>query len=96
MMRKSRQLLVGLSAGLLLVFLTAQAGWAKSMINTNWRGLAVKGYDVVAYFTLGTPTKGDSQFSYDWEGATWRFANAAHLEAFKAAPEKYAPQYGGY
>jgi YHS domain-containing protein len=95
-MRISRQLIVGLSAGLLLVFLMAPVGWAKSMINTNWRGVAVDGYDVVAYFTLGKPTKGDSDFSYQWEGAEWRFASAEHLEAFKADPEQYAPQYGGY
>jgi YHS domain-containing protein len=95
-MRKSKQLIGGLCAGLLLVLLTAQAGWAKDPINTNWRGLAVKGYDVVAYFTLGKPTEGDSAFSTEWQAATWRFANARHLEAFKAAPEKYAPQYGGY
>lgn len=95
-MRKPRQLFVGLSTGLLMVLLMAQAGWAKSMINTTWLGVAVKGYDVVAYFTLGKPTKGDSKFSYEWKDATWRFANAEHLEAFKADPEKYAPQYGGY
>jgi len=95
-MRKSRQSIIGLSAGLLLVFLMEPACWAESPVNTNWRGLAVKGYDVVAYFTLGEPTEGDSDFSYEWQGATWRFANAGHLAAFKADPEKYAPQYGGY
>jgi YHS domain-containing protein len=85
----------GLSA-VLLVILVASTGWAKSPVNTDWRGLAIKGYDVVAYFTLGKPTKGDRQFTYEWKGATWRFANARHLEAFQAEPEKYAPQYGGY
>jgi YHS domain-containing protein len=70
--------------------------YAESPINTNWRGPAVKGYDVVADFTLGESTEGDSDFSYEGQGATWRFANAGHLEAFKADPEKYAPQYGGY
>ena len=62
----------------------------------NWRGLAVKGYDVVAYFKLNKPLKGDKSFQYKWNDATWRFANADHLAAFKAEPEKYAPQYGGY
>ena len=70
--------------------------WAKSEINTNWRGVAVKGYDTVAYFTQGKPVKGDSKFEHKWKEATWRFANAEHLELFKADPEKYAPQYGGY
>ena len=94
-MRNSTRLFGGLSA-VLLVLLVASTGWTKSPVNTNWRGLAIKGYDVVAYFTLGKPTKGDSQYTYEWKGATWRFANARHLEAFKAEPEKYAPQYGGY
>ena len=80
----------------LLVFFSTHIAWAKSPINTNWRGLAVKGYDVVAYFTMGEPTKGERSFSYQWHGATWRFASKKHLDLFKASPEKYAPQYGGY
>jgi YHS domain-containing protein len=94
-MRNSTRLLGGLSAGL-LVLLVASTGWAKSPVNTDGRGLAVKGYDVVAYFTIGKPTKGDPQYTYKWKGAQWRFANAQHLETFKADPEKFAPQYGGY
>lgn len=57
---------------------------------------AVRGYDVVAYFTDGKPLKGDKQFSFEWQGAEWRFASAEHRAAFQAEPEKYAPQYGGY
>jgi YHS domain-containing protein len=95
-MRRSRQFVFGLSMGILMIFLMAQVVWAKSMINTTWLGVALDGYDVVAYFTDGKPTKGDSDFSTEWKGAEWRFANAAHLEAFKTDPEKYAPQYGGY
>jgi YHS domain-containing protein len=95
-MRISRLVVVGSAAGLLLVLLMAPAGWTKDAINTTWLGVAIDGYDVVAYFTLGQPTKGDSDFSYEWEGAEWRFASAEHLETFKADPEKYAPQYGGY
>jgi len=58
--------------------------------------VAVGGYDPVAYFKAGEPVKGDDAFEYDWMGAKWRFANAANLAAFKAAPQSYAPQYGGY
>ena len=58
--------------------------------------LAVQGYDVVAYFTDGKPTKGKADFSIEHQGAEFRFASQAHLDAFKAAPEKYLPQYGGY
>lgn len=59
-------------------------------------GLAIQGYDVVAYFTIGQPTKGTREFTHKWMGATWQFANSKDLELFKANPEKYAPQYGGY
>ncbi len=86
-------------SSLLLIVLLSMLGttvWAKSEINTNWRGVAVKGYDTVAYFTQGKPVKGDSKYEHKWKDATWRFANAEHLELFKADPEKYAPQYGGY
>jgi YHS domain-containing protein len=59
-------------------------------------GFALKGYDPVAYFTAGEPTPGADQYTYSWMGAKYRFASAENLERFKAAPEKYAPQYGGY
>ena len=59
-------------------------------------GIAIRGYDPVAYFKAGTPVMGNRQFSYQWRGANWYFANGENLNTFKAAPEKYAPQYGGY
>ena len=59
-------------------------------------GAAIEGYDPVAYFNGGRPVAGSSQFQLQWQGATWRFANAANRDAFAAAPERYAPQYGGY
>lgn len=59
-------------------------------------GVAVDGADVVAYFTDGRVEKGVKDFTFTWRGATWRFASAAHRDAFAAAPDKYAPQYGGY
>lgn len=57
---------------------------------------AIRGYDPVAYFTLGEPTRGSDQFTASWQGATYKFASAANLELFKAEPAAYAPQYGGY
>lgn len=57
---------------------------------------AIEGYDPVAYFTAGEPRKGRDEFSYQWQDATFKFSSAENLAAFKAAPEKYAPQYGGY
>ena len=59
-------------------------------------GAAIRGYDPVAYFTEGKPVKGKPEFAHQWKGATWRFASAANRDRFAAAPEQYAPQYGGY
>ncbi|MGD8326948.1 MAG: YHS domain-containing (seleno)protein [Sphingomonadales bacterium] len=70
---------------------------AKSEIYTaSASAPAVSGYDTVAYFTQGEPAEGKSEFSTEWKGATWLFASADHLAKFKANPEAYAPQFGGY
>lgn len=58
--------------------------------------VAVKGYDTVAYFQSGEPTKGSKKFTHSWQGAEWRFASAANRDLFVADPEAYAPQFGGY
>lgn len=58
--------------------------------------LAVGGYDPVAYFKQGKPVDGKAAFSTEYKGATWRFASAENLNAFKASPAQYAPQFGGY
>ncbi len=57
---------------------------------------AIQGYDPVAYFSDGKPVKGKDAFSFEWMGATWKFASQAHLDQFRADPQRYAPQYGGY
>ena len=59
-------------------------------------GVAIRGYDTVAYFTEGKPVDGSDDFTAEWEGATWRFASQEHLDLFEGDPEAYAPQYGGY
>ena len=65
-------------------------------VYSSWSGVAIDGTDPVSYFTEGRPVKGDSEFTFDWNGAEWRFSSAEHRDLFAAAPEKYAPQYGGY
>lgn len=60
------------------------------------RGLAIRGTDPVAYFREGRPVAGRAQFTHAWRGATWRFASAANRDAFAAAPETFAPAYGGF
>lgn len=57
---------------------------------------AIRGYDPVAYFTESKPVKGSENFVYTWNNAAWYFSSQQNLNLFKANPEKYAPQYGGY
>lgn len=65
-------------------------------VNHNRRGVAIQGYDPIAYFTDSKPVKGDAKFNFMWQGSTWRFASAEHRDLFAQNPERYAPQYGGY
>jgi YHS domain-containing protein len=58
--------------------------------------VAIRGYDPVAYFTLGRPTEGNATFKATYQGAEFRFASAANRAAFIANPARYAPQFGGY
>jgi YHS domain-containing protein len=77
-------------------FVTTWGSALAGSVNTNKDGIAIKGYDTVAYFTTGKPVMGTEEFQHNWKNAKWHFANASHLELFKNNPEKYAPQYGGY
>jgi YHS domain-containing protein len=58
--------------------------------------LAIKGYDPVAYFTLGKPTPGLAAIEHEWDGHRYRFARAEHREEFKANPARYAPQFENF
>jgi YHS domain-containing protein len=69
---------------------------SKTLLNLDKNGLAVQGYDVVAYFTDGKPVKGNAQFVSSHAGGTYHFASAEHKAAFDKEPAKYAPQFGGY
>lgn len=59
-------------------------------------GVAISGYDAVAYFTEGKPVPGKAEHALKWHGVTWYFATAKSMEAFEMNPSAYAPQYGGY
>lgn len=64
-------------------------------ITLSGTGVAAHSYDVVSFFD-GKPTRGVDTHSLVYDGATYRFASAGNLAKFKAAPEKYAPAYGGF
>jgi len=63
---------------------------------TNRQGLAIRGYDPVAYFTEGRPIEGLAEYRLEWHGAIWQFASAENRALFTADPMAYAPQFGGY
>lgn len=81
----------------LLISVLSASTYAGNPVYTGENGdVAVEGHDVVAYFTDGEPIEGSTEYSMQWRGAEWRFANEAHLSRFREDPEKYAPAYGGY
>jgi YHS domain-containing protein len=87
------------SAALVSAFILAWCGSvaADGRVNTGYfGGVAIKGYDPVAYFTEARAVKGSSDFSHEFLGETWNFTNAEHRDTFAADPVSYAPQYGGY
>ena len=69
----------------------ADDGWNQDIL-----GVAIDGYDAVAYFTLSRAVKGNEGFTHYWNDAEWRFINAAHRDMFAANPKKYAPRHGGF
>ena len=84
------------SISVFILLILGSVALAADPVNKSWRGVAIKGYDAVAYFTEGEARKGAADHQAEWNGATWRFVSAEHLAKFTADSEKYAPQYGGY
>lgn len=95
---------IGLTIALALVALSASADQpttpspsdAPRLLNVDGDGLALQGYDPVAYFVDGQPASGDPRFESTWEGAVYRFASADHKRLFDADPARYRPDFGGY
>jgi len=88
---------------LLIVTLFIFIGWANAQpagsrpfVNVNNEGVILDGYDPVAFFADNKPVKGDAQFRFTYDGATYQFASKEHADLFKSNPEKYKPQFGGY
>ena len=75
---------------------SAGHGEETKLISTSESGLAIRGYDTVAYFADGKPTVGSEALEYLWQGAAWRFKSRKHRAMFIANPTKYAPQYGAF
>jgi YHS domain-containing protein len=86
---------------LLVVFLiAASANFAlaanKSLLNLDKNGVAIQGYDPVAFFTQNHPVKGKAEFQSTYNGARYQFASPEDKAEFDKNPAKYEPQFGGY
>ena len=100
-MKFSKTLLIASLLALPLTSLSLQAAPTKSVqerFDTIGQGVALGGFDPVAYFPEGggKPAKGFVQRDYKHEGVTYRFASDANRDRFKANPEKYTPAYNGW
>jgi len=87
--RRAERAFVFLAAALLLAT-AAYSGAAETY------SLAIKGYDPVAYFTLGKPTPGLPSIEYEWDEHRYRFSSEENRELFKADPVRYAPQFAQF
>ena len=94
----SRRTFLALSAAPpLLCVHTPSTSAASPEINLgHLNGLALGGYDPVAYFRMSRPVEGDRDIFTDYRGARWVFATEEHRRLFRQDPEKYTPKYGGY
>lgn len=80
---------------LLLFFVTVQLNAQRSPVFAPG-GKAIRGYDPVAFFNESKPVMGNDSLTVNWNDVTWKFSSEKNKEMFIAAPEKFAPQYGGY
>jgi hypothetical protein len=84
-------------AVLLSAFTPAARATLTQRIVVDWHsGLAIDGYDPVAYFTDAKPVAGSGDFELRYRGVVWRFSNIGNRAAFAERPDIYMPQYGGY
>jgi hypothetical protein len=102
--RKSRRL-AAISAAILGALMAAGAGLApigstaattERVVANRHTGLAIDGFDPVAYFVDGAPRIGHAGLEFRHAGASWRFLNEGNRAAFAAAPDVYMPRFGGY
>ncbi|WP_256806937.1 YHS domain-containing (seleno)protein [Bradyrhizobium sp. Bra64] len=76
--------------------LSAQAATTERIVVNRFSGVAIEGFDPVAYFVDGAAVQGTAEFEANLWGAVWRFRNEGNRAEFLAHPEIYGPQFGGY
>jgi YHS domain-containing protein len=87
---------IAVGAGILAPFSPSWAATDNQLAVNAATGLAISGFDPVAYFTEGKALFGRAEFELNLEGSVWRFNNEGNRGAFEKNPEVYAPQFGGY
>ena len=93
----NRRNFLTIASALTATALTNVGAFAAAKIDTSRKdGVALDGYDPVAYFTEKMSKPGKPEFKASWNGVDWYFASAENMKAFTATPEKFAPQYGGF
>jgi YHS domain-containing protein len=84
----------------MVIVLATGAGYAQSALRSKQfnleNGVAIQGYDPVAYFTQNKAVKGNRQFAASAEGALYYFSSASNKDLFLKDYKKYEPQYGGW
>lgn len=83
-------------AMMLAIGVLSTSSFAAKGVNATSSGVAIKGYDPVAYFTVGKPVKGKKEFTVDYHGNKWQLSSAENKKLFLANPYGYIPQYGGF
>jgi YHS domain-containing protein len=85
-----------IATGLLASWTLVTGTIAAQAQNLGRDGVALSGFDPVAYHQEGRAVPGRPEVTAEHDGATWRFASAANRTTFLAEPAKYLPAYGGY
>jgi len=100
--RQRKSLAIAAGLGLVLIGAAtpllppAHAATTQRIVVDELRGLALSGFDPVAYFTDAKPVIGRGELEYSFAGVVWRFRNEGNRAAFVENPEVYAPVFGGY
>src|SRR5215813_8544175 len=87
---------IGLSLALLFLVALPLAAGTKMLLNADKNGLALQGYDPVAFFTENKPIKGKPELKSTYQGVTYLFASAENKMRFEKEPAKYEPAFGGF
>jgi YHS domain-containing protein len=90
-----KKIILSLVVAILALPVFAQTA-SKTLVNVDKTGVAIQGYDPVAFFTDSKPLKGEQKFLVKHDGAIYFFASKEHKDLFKADPVKYTPEFGGY